>query len=65
MGLVTAGLAFALQRVITAFAGYILILRGSTFNVYAGAHRVTAAGFAADAPSPPPTAESRFQTPLP
>jgi small-conductance mechanosensitive channel len=32
-GLVTAGLAFALQRVITAFAGYIVILRGSTFSV--------------------------------
>jgi small-conductance mechanosensitive channel len=32
-GLVTAGLAFALQRVITAFAGYLLILRGKTFNV--------------------------------
>jgi len=33
MGLVTAGLAFALQRVVTALAGYVLILRGSTFNV--------------------------------
>lgn len=33
MGLVTAGLAFALQRVVTALAGYILILRGRTFNV--------------------------------
>ena len=33
MGLVTAGLAFALQRVVTALAGYFLILRGSTFNV--------------------------------
>lgn len=32
-GLVTAGLAFALQRVITAFAGYFVILRGRTFNV--------------------------------
>jgi small-conductance mechanosensitive channel len=32
-GLVTAGLAFALQRVITALAGYIVILRGKTFNV--------------------------------
>ena len=31
-GLVTAGLAFALQRVITAFAGYFVILRGRTFN---------------------------------
>lgn len=31
--LVTAGLAFALQRVITAVAGYFAILRGGTFNV--------------------------------
>src|SRR5947208_11844824 len=29
-GMVTAGLAFALQRVVTAFAGYLLILRGKT-----------------------------------
>jgi small-conductance mechanosensitive channel len=33
MGLITAGLAFALQKVITAMAGYIVILRGRTFNV--------------------------------
>lgn len=33
MGLVTAGLAFALQRVVTAVAGYFVILRGQTFNV--------------------------------
>ena len=33
LGLVTAGVAFALQRVITAFAGYFVILRGNTFNV--------------------------------
>ena len=32
-GLLTAGIAFALQRVITACAGYLLILRGKTFNV--------------------------------
>lgn len=32
-GLVTAGLAFALQRVITALAAYIVILRGKTFNI--------------------------------
>jgi len=32
-GLVTAGVAFALQRVITAVAGYFVILRGKTFNV--------------------------------
>lgn len=33
MGLVTAGLAFALQKVVTAIAGYFVILRGKTFNV--------------------------------
>lgn len=33
LGLVAAGLAFALQRVITAIAAYIVILRGKTFNV--------------------------------
>ena len=32
-GLVSAGLAFALQQVITAIAGYFVILRGSTFTV--------------------------------
>ena len=32
-GLVTAGVAFALQRVITSVAGYFVILRGKTFNV--------------------------------
>jgi len=32
-GLVGAGLAFALQRVITAFAGYVLLLRGNNFTV--------------------------------
>ncbi len=33
LGLITAGVAFALQRVITAIAGYFVILRGKTFNV--------------------------------
>jgi len=33
LGLVGAGLAFALQRVITAFAGYLVILRGNNFTV--------------------------------
>jgi hypothetical protein len=33
IGVVKAGIAFALQRVITAMAGYLVILRGSTFNV--------------------------------
>ncbi|HEY2851206.1 MAG TPA: mechanosensitive ion channel family protein [Gemmatimonadaceae bacterium] len=32
-GLVTAGVAIALQRVITAFAAYIIILRGRVFNI--------------------------------
>lgn len=31
--LIGAGIAFALQRVITAVAGYFVILRGKTFNV--------------------------------
>lgn len=33
LGLVTAGLAFALQRVVTSVAGYYIILRGRLFNV--------------------------------
>jgi small-conductance mechanosensitive channel len=33
LGLFTAGLAFALQRVVTSVAGYVLILRGGMFNV--------------------------------
>jgi small-conductance mechanosensitive channel len=33
LGLVTAGLVFALQRVVTAVAGYFVILRGKVFNV--------------------------------
>jgi small-conductance mechanosensitive channel len=33
VGLIGAGIAFALQRVITAVAGYFVILRGKTFNV--------------------------------
>ncbi len=33
IGLLTAGLAFALQKVITAVAGYFVILRGDTFSV--------------------------------
>ena len=32
-GLISAGLAFALQRVVTAIAGYFIILRGRLFNV--------------------------------
>ena len=33
LGLVSAGLAFALQQPVTAIAGYFVILRGDTFNV--------------------------------
>jgi small-conductance mechanosensitive channel len=33
MGLVTAGLAFALQKVVTSVAGYFVILRGGVFSV--------------------------------
>ena len=32
-GLISAGLAFALQQVVTSVAGYFVILRGSTFTV--------------------------------
>jgi len=32
-GLVGAGLAFAMQKVVTSFAGYFVILRGKTFNI--------------------------------
>lgn len=33
LGLFSAGLAFALQRVVTALAAYFVLLRGKTFNV--------------------------------
>lgn len=33
LGLISAGLAFALQKVVTSIAGYFVILRGKTFNV--------------------------------
>jgi small-conductance mechanosensitive channel len=32
-GLISAGVAIALQKVITAFAGYFVILRGNTFTI--------------------------------
>ncbi len=44
-GLVTAGLAFALQKVITAMAGYFVILRGNTFTV---GDRITMGGVRGD-----------------
>jgi small-conductance mechanosensitive channel len=45
MGLATAGLAFALQKVITSLAGYIVILRGKTFTV---GDRITMGGVRGD-----------------
>jgi small-conductance mechanosensitive channel len=45
LGLVTAGLAFALQRVVTAIAGYLVILRGNTFSV---GERITMGGVRGD-----------------
>jgi small-conductance mechanosensitive channel len=33
VGLISAGLAFALQKVVTALAGYVVILRGKTFSI--------------------------------
>ena len=33
IGLLGAGLAFALQKVVTSFAGYFVILRGKTFDI--------------------------------
>ena len=45
MGLVSAGVAFALQKPITAIAGYIVILRGSVFNV---GDRITMGGVRGD-----------------
>jgi small-conductance mechanosensitive channel len=44
-GLVTAGLAFALQRVVTAVAGYFVILRGKSFRV---GDRITMGGVRGD-----------------
>ena len=45
IGLVTAGLAFALQRVVTAVAGYLVILRGDNFTV---GDRITMGGVRGD-----------------
>lgn len=44
-GLVGAGLAFALQKVVTAFAGYLVVLRGQTFTV---GDRITMGGVRGD-----------------
>ncbi|HJT61660.1 MAG TPA: mechanosensitive ion channel domain-containing protein [Burkholderiales bacterium] len=45
LGLVTAGLAFALQKVVTAVAGYFVILRSPIFNV---GDRITMGGVRGD-----------------
>lgn len=45
LGLLTAGLAFALQKVVTSFAGYIIIMRGNTFSV---GERITMGGIRGD-----------------
>ncbi|HSP45991.1 MAG TPA: hypothetical protein VLO30_08360 [Chthoniobacterales bacterium] len=44
-GLLTVGLAFALQKVVTAMAGYFVILRGNTFP---GRDRITMGGVRGD-----------------
>lgn len=45
VGLISAGLAFALQQVITALAAYFVILRGDTFSV---GDRITLGGVRGD-----------------
>ncbi len=45
MGLITAGLAFALQKVVTSVAGYLVILQGRTFNM---GDRITMGGVRGD-----------------
>lgn len=45
LGLATAGVAFAMQRVITAFAAYFVLLRGRSFNV---GDRITMGGVRGD-----------------
>lgn len=45
LGLVAAGVAVALQRVITSFAGYLIILRGNVFTV---GDRITIGGVRGD-----------------
>lgn len=45
VGIFGAGLAFALQRVVTALAGYVVIMRGNTFTV---GDRITMGGVRGD-----------------
>jgi small-conductance mechanosensitive channel len=45
LGLVSAGLAFALQKVVTSLAGYLVIVRGNTFSI---GERITMGGVRGD-----------------
>ncbi|GAB2909664.1 hypothetical protein GCM10027047_04810 [Rhodococcus aerolatus] len=45
LGLVSAGLALALQKVVTSFAAYVVILRGDTFGI---GDRITLGGVRGD-----------------
>lgn len=45
LGIFSAGMAFALQRVVTALAGYVVIMRGNTFTV---GDRITMGGVRGD-----------------
>ena len=45
IGIFSAGLAFALQRVVTALAGYVVIMRGNTFTI---GDRITMGGVRGD-----------------
>ncbi|MGE0448847.1 MAG: mechanosensitive ion channel family protein [Vicinamibacterales bacterium] len=45
LGIFSAGLAFALQRVVTALAGYVVIMRGNTFTI---GDRITMGGVRGD-----------------
>lgn len=45
LGLMSAGLAFALQKVVTSFAGYLVVMRGNTFSV---GDRITMGGIRGD-----------------
>jgi small-conductance mechanosensitive channel len=49
LGIFGAGVAFALQRVVTALAGYVVIIRGNTFTV---GDRITMGGVRGDVIAP-------------
>ncbi len=61
VGLISAGLAFALQQVILALAGYFVILRGDTFEV---GDRITLGGCRRQQ-RPPVTVRAATRHPLP